>query len=107
IFFVWEVLSTHSTPPKRDAALAALKRIPALTPDSIFRAPLKKLEESVALAGPYREQRLGALRTGAEVFRRSPGLAATIRSPLLAARRAIKPLPQLGESGAHRMMLFT
>ncbi len=107
IFFVWEVLSTHSTPPKRDAALAALKRIPALTPDSIFRAPLKKLEESVALAGPYREQRLGALRTGAEVFRRSPGLAATIRGPLLAARRAIKPLPQLGESGAHRMLLFT
>jgi endonuclease-3 len=106
IFFVWEVLSTHSTPQKRDAAIAALKRIPALTPDSIFRAPLKKLEESVALAGPYREQRLAALRTGAEMFRRSPNLAATIRGPLIAARRAIKPLPQLGESGAHRMLLF-
>ena len=27
ILFVWEVLSPHTTPAKRDAALAALKRI--------------------------------------------------------------------------------
>ena len=58
--FVWEVLSVHSTPRKRDAALAALKRIRALTPDAMWRAPQKKLEESVALAGPYGEQRLQA-----------------------------------------------
>ena len=51
--FVWEVLSTHSTPQKRDAALSALKRIPALTPDAMWRAPKKKLEDSVRLAGPY------------------------------------------------------
>src|SRR5262249_9569011 len=37
--FVWEVLSTHSNPRKRDAALAALKRIRALTPDAMWRAP--------------------------------------------------------------------
>ena len=104
--FVWEVLAVHSTPRKRDAALAALKRIPALTPDSMWRAPQKKLEESVKLAGPYTENRLQALRTGVEIFRRSPGLAGTIRGPLTAARRAIKPLPQLGEAGAHRMLLF-
>src|SRR2546428_12319141 len=36
--FVWEVLSMHSTPQKRDAALGALKRIPALTPDAMWRA---------------------------------------------------------------------
>lgn len=105
-FFVWEVLSTHSTPHQRDAALAALKRIPALTPDSILRAPLKKLEESVALAGPYRDQRIGALRTGAEIFRRSPSLPAVFRGPLVAARRAVTPLPQLGDAGVHRMLLF-
>jgi endonuclease-3 len=29
-----------------------------------------------------------------------------IRGPLAAARRALKPLPQLGETGAHRMLLF-
>jgi len=104
--FVWEVLSAHSTPRKRDAALAALKRIPALTPDSMWRAPQKKLEESVKLAGPYVENRLQALRTGVEVFRRTPKLPAIIRGALLTARRALKPLPQLGEAGAHRMLLF-
>lgn len=106
MLFVWEVLSVHSTPRKRDAALAALKRIPALTPDSMWRAPQKKLEQSVTLAGPYLENRLRALRTGVEIFRRSPALPATIRGPLAAARRALKPLPQLGETGAHRMLLF-
>jgi len=104
--FVWEVLSAHSTPRKRDAALAALRRARALTPDAMWRAPQKVLADSVALAGPYCEQRLRALRTGVEVFRRSPDLPAVIRGPLAAARRAVKPLPQLGETGAHRMLLF-
>ncbi|MCU1381745.1 MAG: DNA-3-methyladenine glycosylase [Acidobacteria bacterium] len=104
--FVWEVLSVHSTPRKRDAALAALKRIPAMTPDSMWRAPQKKLEESVRLAGPYLETRLTALRGGSELFRRSPDLPKTIRGPLPAARRALKPFPQLGDTGAHRMLLF-
>jgi endonuclease III len=104
--FVWEVLSVHSTPRRRDTALAALKRIPALTPDAMWRAPQKKLEESVRLAGPYTENRLTALRTGVELFRRSPKMTAVIRGPLPAARRALKSLPQLGETGAHRMLLF-
>ena len=67
--FVWEVMAVHATPRKRDAALAALKRIPALTPDAMWRAPKKKLEDGVALAGPYLEQRLLALRTGVDLFR--------------------------------------
>jgi endonuclease III len=104
--FVWEVLSVHATPMKRDAALAALKRIPALTPDAMWRAPQKKLEQSVGLAGPYLENRLQALRSGVELFRRSPEVSRTIRGPLPAARRALKPFPQLGETGAHRMLLF-
>ncbi len=104
--FVWEVLSVHSTPRKRDAAMASLKRIPALTPDAMWRAPQKKLEQSIALAGPYAENRLRALRSGVELFRRSPELPATIRGPLAPARRALKPFPQLGETGAHRMLLF-
>ncbi len=104
--FVWEVLSVHSTPIKRDASLAALKRIRALTPDAMWRAPQKKLEDSVRLAGPYTEQRLAALRTGVDLFRRTPQLASVITGPLSAARRALKPFPQLGETGAHRMLLF-
>ena len=104
--FVWEALSVHSTPRRRDAALSALRRIPALTPDAMWRSPKKKLEDAVRLAGSYSEQRLLALRTGVDLFRRSPGLLATMRGPLVAARRALKPLPQLGEAGAHRMLLF-
>ena len=59
-------MCVHSTPRKRDAALAALKRIRALTPDAMWRAPQKKLEDSVPLAGPYVEQRIKALRTGVD-----------------------------------------
>src|SRR2546426_11075320 len=104
--FVWEVLSMHSTPQKRDAALGALKRIPALTPDAMWRAPQKKLEESVRLAGPYGEQRLRALRTGVDIFRRTPKLPSIIRGPVTSARRALTGLPQMGEGGAYRMLLF-
>jgi endonuclease-3 len=104
--FVWEVLSVHSTPRKRDAAFSAFRRIRALTPDAMSRAPQKKLEESVALAGPYAEQRLRALRTGVDKFRRSPELPQVIRGPLAAARRSLKGLPQMGEGGAYRMLLF-
>lgn len=104
--FVWEVLSVHSTPRKRDVALAALKRIRALTPDAMWRAPQKKLEDSIALAGPYLEQRVKALRTGVDRFRRAPDLAKTIRGPIGPARRALKGIPQMGEAGAYRMLLF-
>lgn len=96
----------RSTPQKREAALGALKRMRALTPDAMSRAPQKKLEEAMALAGPYAEQRLRALRTGVDLFRRSPRLPAVIRGPLAPARRALKGLPQMGEGGAHRMLLF-
>src|SRR5215813_12667263 len=83
--FVWEVLSAHASPQKRDAALAALKRARTLTPDAMWRAPQKTLEASVALAGPYREQRLKALKTGVDIFRRTPMLVATIRGPIAPA----------------------
>ena len=106
ILFVWEVLSVHSTPHKRDEALGALKRLRVLTPDAMWRAPQKKLEESVGLAGPYLEQRLARLRTGVDLFRRTPALPSIIKGPLPAARRALKPFPTLGEGGAHRMLLF-
>jgi endonuclease III len=106
VLFVWEVLTVHSTPRRRDAAMAAFKRARVLTPDAMWRAPQKTLEQTVALAGPYAEQRLQRLRTGVDLFRRSPDLPEIIRGPLPAARRALKPFPVLGEGGAHRMLLF-
>jgi endonuclease III len=104
--FVWEVLSTHAAPRRRDAAMTALKRARTLTPDAMWRAPQKTLEQSVALAGPYLEHRIRALRVGVDVFRRSPTLAQVIRGPLPAARRALRALPRMGDGGAYRMLLF-
>jgi endonuclease III len=106
--FVWDVLSFQSTPQKRNAALAALKRNPSLTPDSMAKVAPKKLEESVALAGSYLEQRLRALKTGIRLFQRAPGLPAAIRGPLPEAYQALSAVPQMGggEGSADRMLLF-
>jgi endonuclease III len=104
--YVWEVLNFHAAPVKRDAALMALRRIPALTPDSIWKAVPKKLEAAVHLAGPYLDERIRTLRAGADLFRRHPELPRRIGGSLLDARRALRALPQLGLAGTHRMLLF-
>jgi endonuclease III len=106
-YFLWEVLSAETVPAKRDAAFAAFKKIPALTPDALWRTPQARIEAAVALAGPYREQRLQALRTGVDRFRRTAGLAAAISGPLRGAWRALRSLPHPGEVTARRMLLFT
>ena len=106
-FFVWEILSGHSTPLKRDAAFRALKRHRLLTPDAMWTASPKVLEASVALAGPFRDHRLLALRKGVDVFRRSPALASEIEGPIPTALRQLKQLPRMsGETSAYRMLLF-
>ena len=86
--------------------MAALRRIPALTPDSIWKTPRARLEAAVRMAGPYQDERVRALRAGADVFRRHPALVKAITGPPLDARRALKQLPQLGASGTARMHLF-
>ena len=50
--FVWEVLVHPDDAGTRDARIAALQRIPALTPDAMCRAARRKLEAAVALRGP-------------------------------------------------------
>ena len=104
--FVWEILSNHSTPKKRSAALAALKRNSALTADGMWKAPPRKIEQSVALAGPYPLQRMQGLKKGVEIFRRTPELLSLIRGPLPSALRTLKGMPQMGEGGGYRMLLF-
>jgi len=107
VLFVWEILSNHSTPKKRDAALHTLRRHGALTQDSMWRASPTKLAASVALAGPYRDQRLLALRKGVDVFRHNTGLPSLIKGPVPAAMKALRGLPKMtGDSGAYRMLLF-
>jgi len=104
--FVWEALGTQTTPVRRDAAYSALQRIPALTPDGMFRAPRARLTTAIALAGPYQEQRLAALLGGVARFRREPGLASVIRGPLGGATRALQTLPRLSDASVTRLLLF-
>jgi endonuclease III len=104
---VWEVLSVGTTPARRDAAFAALKKIPALTSDAIARVPQAKLEAAVALAGPMKDERIRALRAGADLFRRSPSLASALAGPSGRALRAVRRVPHLGDASSLRLVLYS
>ena len=103
-FYLWYVLGQRAVPVRRDAALAALKRIPAMTPDSLWKTPRAKLHAAIAQVGPP-EERLHAVMSGVEVFRHYRDLDARIRQPILRARRATRLLIALGPVGAQWMLL--
>ena len=104
--YVWEVLERGTTPVRRDASFAALKRLPALTPDALARAPEGRIDAAVAHAGSMKQERLQALRAGVDLFRREPGLAETLRAPLPVALRAARKVPHLGRASSLRLLLF-
>jgi len=104
--YVWEVLGVRTSAARRDAAMGALRRIPALTPDSMGKMPRAKLETVVALAGPYREERLRALMSGVDVFKRNRDLPRKFRSDIDAAREALALLPHLGAISGQWLLLF-
>src|SRR5687768_14675014 len=103
--YIWEVLSIGTTPARRDAAVTALKRIPALTPDAIARVPQGKLEAAVGLAGPMREERMRALRAGADLFRRHPEIVEDLAGGLRRALKAARRIPHLGRASTMRLLL--
>ena len=104
--YVWEVLGIHTTPARRDGAMNALRRIPALTPDSMGKVARMKLENAVALAGPYREERLRALNSGIDVFRRNPDLPHRLRGERAEAMAAVERLPHLTPVSGQWLLLF-
>ena len=104
--FLWSVLGMRTTDGRRDAALAALRRVPAMTPDSVRRLGRGRLESIVRLCGPFVDERLTALETGVDVFRRRREFEAELAGPLRQAWLAAKDLPHLGEAGAARLLLF-
>lgn len=105
--FVWQVLFNHSTPKKRDAAVAGLKRLGALTPEGMWHASPKALADCVHRAGPFGEYRLMALRKGVEVFRRDSDWSGVLTGPVPAALRRLKVLPRMsGDGPAYTMLLF-
>jgi len=104
--YVWEVMSLHTTGPRRDAAMNALRRIPALTPDTVGRAPRAKLDAAAAHAGPYRDERIRALTAGADVFRRNRDLPERLRADWASANEALKLLSHLTSISGQWLLLL-
>jgi endonuclease III len=105
--YIWEVLSIATTPARRDAAFNALKRMPALTPDAIARLPQAKIEAAVAHAGAMKDERVRALRAGADAFRRTPAIVEGLAGSLRQAVKSTRMIPHLGRASALRMILFS
>jgi endonuclease-3 len=105
--YIWEVLSTGTTPARRDAAFNAFKRIPALTPDAVARLPQAKLAVAVEHAGAMKDERIRALRAGADVFRHHPEIATELNGGIRRALRAARRMPYLGRASTLRLLLFS
>ena len=104
-FFVWEVVSARTLPARRDLAWQALRRLPALTPDAMFRASKDDLETALAAVGSV-EQRIEALKNGSGHFRRHRDLANRVAGPLLGAARALARVPHLSPPARTRALLW-
>jgi endonuclease III len=105
-YYVWEILGTRTTSGRRDAAMAALRRVPALTPDSLRKLPRGRLEAAVRQCGPFVDERMAALDAGASVFRRQPRFEQRLRGPLRESLIAAGDLPHLGKAGALRLLMW-
>ena len=106
-YFVWEILGTRTTSGRRDAAMSALRRVPAVTPDSLRKLPRGQLEAIVRRCGPFVDERLAALDAGVAVFRRQPHFAQRLRGPLRESLLAARDLPHLDRAGALRLLMFS
>jgi len=104
-FFVWETISARTLPARRDMAWQALRRLPALTPDAMFRASKESLEHALETL-PAREQRLEILRTGSGHFRRHRNLPQVVSGRLSGAWRALADVPHLPVVSRARALLF-
>jgi endonuclease III len=108
-FLIWEILSEHALPARRDLAWQALRRLPALTPDAMFRAPAKELASAVGFAGPNRDDKLERMRAVVGEFRRHrDALDAETLARLSAHRvgRALRQLEHVARDTRARAVLF-
>ncbi len=104
-FFVWDVVSARSLPSRRDLTWQAIKRLPALTPDAMFRASKEDLGQALAAVGAV-EQRIEHLKDGCGHFRRHPELAQSVSGSLAGAVRALADVPHLSPPARIRALLF-
>lgn len=108
-FFVWEILSEKALPARRDHAWQVLRRIPALTPDAMFRAPAKALLDAIGMAGPHREEKLESIRAVVGEFKRHRDQLSTdalAHGTTLAAGRRLRKLDHVPRSSHGRALLY-
>lgn len=109
-FVVWELLSEHATTGRRDLAWNALRKIHALTPDAMFRAPVKELTDAVALSGGSRDELVSRFRGLVDSFKRQRDTLDESRLQRvgpIAASRALRAVPQVNDEIRRRALLFS
>lgn len=104
-FVVWEILSARTLPSRRDLGWTALRRIPALTPDAMFRAATADLQEALLML-PGREERIDELRAASGHLRRRRDLDQVVAGPLGRAVRALADVPALTAPARVRALIF-
>jgi endonuclease III len=108
-FFLWEILSVDALPARRDLAWQSLRRIPALTPDAVFRTPVKELVDTLGLIGPHRDERLERIRQTTAEFKRHRAALGEERlrtGGLLASRRALRGMTHLPRETLDLALLY-
>jgi endonuclease III len=104
-FVVWEILSARTLPSRRDLAWLALKRLPALTPDAMFRTSTADLQAALLML-PGRDSRIDELRAASGHLRRHRHLDAVVAGRLSGAVRGLADVPALSPAGRVRALLF-
>lgn len=95
-------------PARRREAFELLARTVGTSPSAILAARRQSLENVTRrgiLAGTFADKLLECARLASEKF--GGDLAAAIREPLPAAKRALQAFPGIGEPGAEKILLFT
>lgn len=93
-FFVWDVISARTLPARRDRVWHALKLLPVLSPDAMFRTSTADLKAALESLG-HVEERLDALREGSGHFRRHRDLADRVARSVRSATRVFRDIPHL------------
>jgi endonuclease III len=109
-FFIWQTLADGVLPARRDLAWNALKRIPALTPDAMFRVPAKDLAKAVELTGSHDPARTDALRQTVAIFRsHREQLSNPSGQPVgpIEARRRLRALGHIDADIRRQSLLFS
>jgi endonuclease III len=106
---LWENVAYLVDDQRRMRAFALLKQRVGTDPIALLSAPESLLLEVAKAGGMFPEQRVGRLRTIAElVLTTCDGdLVHTLDSSFAQARKVLRQFPGIGEPGAEKILLFS